>query len=324
MSKGITPVIAIILLLLITISMVGFAFVFFGRVTSTSGAQIENATQQLVQQAGARFAIEGYDKNHIYIRNTGNVPITSLAFYVENTLVPNAGPASLAPGALGTYNLDDGQLAQLSEPAALKVTSGGYSDQTTADFYKSYKIAYWKLNEGSGSVAKDSSENQNDGTITAASWTSGKYGNALDIDAGFEYAEKDVTDFSLSVMTIEFWIKPDVVSSGWRDLVGIRGSPDITRFHMDSSDNSIVFYGIEGCGSLDSNFIPAPGQWHHVVGTLDGTTARVYVNGILRNSFACSGSKQFTSLIVGSSSEVFDGALDEVRILNIARSMTTS
>ena len=125
-------------------------------------------------------------------------------------------------------------------------------------------------------------------------------------------------------MTVEFWMKPDVVSSGWRDMVGIRGSPDITRFHMDASDNSIMFYGIEGCSNLDSNVIPVPGQWYHVVGTLDGGTARVYVNGVLRNSMACGGAKQFTSLIVGSSSEVFDGALDEVRILNIARSMTTS
>src|SRR3989338_8298270 len=71
MSKGITPVIAIILLLLITISMVGFAYVFFSRTVSSSGQQIENQTRQLVQQGSVRFSIEGASGNKIYLRNHG-------------------------------------------------------------------------------------------------------------------------------------------------------------------------------------------------------------------------------------------------------------
>ena len=40
-------------------------------------------------------------------------------------------------------------------------------------------VGYWNMNEGSGTVAADSSRNGNNGTITCALWVDGKYGNAL-------------------------------------------------------------------------------------------------------------------------------------------------
>ena len=174
---------------------------------------------QLVQQGAVRFAIEGADKNHIYIRNIGTSPITVLNFYVEGNLIPYAGPASLGPGAVGTYNLDDGQLAQYPDPASLKVSGGSYQDQTAVSFYNKYAVAYWKFNEGSGSVASDSSTSGNNGAITGATWTAGRYSNGLNFAAASQYVEKDLPDFTTSSLTVEFWIKPSVVSSGWRDMV---------------------------------------------------------------------------------------------------------
>ncbi|MBI4018697.1 MAG: hypothetical protein HY364_00400, partial [Candidatus Aenigmarchaeota archaeon] len=41
--KGITPVVSIILLLFITISVLGFSFLFFQNITTTSGSQAEQA-----------------------------------------------------------------------------------------------------------------------------------------------------------------------------------------------------------------------------------------------------------------------------------------
>ncbi|MCH8243656.1 MAG: hypothetical protein IH897_13740 [Planctomycetes bacterium] len=33
-----------------------------------------------------------------------------------------------------------------------------------------------------------------------------------------------------------------------------------------------------------STTIPTPGTWYHVVGTWDGTTLRIYVNGVAERS----------------------------------------
>ena len=75
--KGITPVIAIILLMLITISMVGFAFVWFNRVTSEIGGEITTQTQATVAQAQTKVTIDNIDvaNDMVYIRNSGSIGI---------------------------------------------------------------------------------------------------------------------------------------------------------------------------------------------------------------------------------------------------------
>lgn len=111
--KGITPVIAIILLLLITISMVGFAFVWFNRISQT----LTNATQselesQLSQQAKKVSIINprAGSPGAIDVRNTGTATIlsTDASVYIAgnrtvagaagcgNPVMPTVGPGSVA------------------------------------------------------------------------------------------------------------------------------------------------------------------------------------------------------------------------------------
>ena len=106
--KGITPVIAVILLLLITVSLVGFAFVWFTRVATTAATGIENQTGKLLATKSVRIEnakVSGTTTN-IDLRNTGDVIINSgeLAFYIEDgRVVGSLGcPASIAPGSVVT------------------------------------------------------------------------------------------------------------------------------------------------------------------------------------------------------------------------------
>src|SRR3989338_7172640 len=85
--KGITPVIAIILLLLITISMVGFAFVWFQRVASTATqATDEQLTAQLNKQA-QQIKLEGASGTTVTLRSNGNValPVGSIVLFVNGS-----------------------------------------------------------------------------------------------------------------------------------------------------------------------------------------------------------------------------------------------
>lgn len=104
--KGITPVVAIILLLLITVSMVGFAFVWFTRISTLASEKIENRTEALLTTKSIR--IENARGTTVDIRNTGDVVIrdAELAFYVSD--VRQAGttcPASIAPNAVVSCTL---------------------------------------------------------------------------------------------------------------------------------------------------------------------------------------------------------------------------
>ena len=69
-------------------------------------------------------------------------------------------------------------------------------------------VSYWKLDDGSGSVATDSA-GSNNGTITGATWTTGKIGGALNFN-GDDYVDTE-SPFQSTLrgsFTIAFWVKP--------------------------------------------------------------------------------------------------------------------
>ncbi|HLC76950.1 MAG TPA: hypothetical protein VJH04_01975, partial [archaeon] len=132
MHKGITAVIATVLLLLVTISLVGMAFVFLGRTTETATATGQEQVQQQAQQVGVVPQIVGVDKNTVILRSAGGSPLTSPTFYVAGRKIDATGPSSLAPGEIGTYVLNETQMADLPKMSEVKVTTAGFSDAVIA------------------------------------------------------------------------------------------------------------------------------------------------------------------------------------------------
>ena len=79
-----------------------------------------------------------------------------------------------------------------------------------------------------------------------------------------------------------------------------------------------------GTGNPESGNINA-NTWYYLVGTYDGSNARIYINGALSNSEGRTGNIQTraTPLRLGTNGgygEDFSGNLDEVRISSAARS----
>jgi flagellin-like protein len=130
--KGITPVIAIILLLLITISMVGFAFIWFQRVQSTMTNSTESELQQQLNKQGQKLTIDNVAATSVTFRSSGtaSVGMGSVGIYVDNVAVTLSGTGctgadSLAPAAIRTCTIS----ASCDAGSSLKVTSpGGYID----------------------------------------------------------------------------------------------------------------------------------------------------------------------------------------------------
>lgn len=87
--KGITPVIAIVLLLMITISMVGFAFIWFTRVTELASQKTETQLGEQLKQAAMKIRIDSTATNSITIRNIGTETITGaqIKLYVNDVPV---------------------------------------------------------------------------------------------------------------------------------------------------------------------------------------------------------------------------------------------
>lgn len=128
--KGITPVIAIILLLLITISMVGFAFVWFQRFVSTATNATESAALGQQTQLQQQVRLEGVSGASVGLRSSGTqaLPVGSVAFFVNSaprTAVGSCPSSPAAPGSAFACTLS----AACTAGQALRATAPGGSDE---------------------------------------------------------------------------------------------------------------------------------------------------------------------------------------------------
>jgi hypothetical protein len=191
-------------------------------------------------------------------------------------------------------------------------------------------VAAWGFNEGAGMSVADASGKGHVGTVSSTSWsTSGKFGGALSFNGSSSWVTvADANDLDLSsALTLEAWVRPSVLGSGWRTVVFKERSGGMvySLYANQSAGRPVgqVWLGAEqnavGSAGLALN------AWSHLASTYDGSMLRLYVNGVLVSSSAVSGSMAASSgvLRIGGNGvwpEWFAGLIDEVRVYNRALS----
>jgi hypothetical protein len=194
-------------------------------------------------------------------------------------------------------------------------------------------VGWWRME---GNYNDDSGQGNNGAcaancpTYTAA----GKYGGAYSFDKtvhqNITVAQSASLDKIRQNMTISAWIKPNAgygtefddhidVVSRW----GSAGANNAAYLLGVNSGGYVKFFTHNGVSSsrLSSlNTIPTD-EWTHIVGTRDGTSMKVYINGVLDNTLAGGVTPQASqyNLLIGSepaSMAFFDGLIDDVVIFN--------
>ncbi|HJH28398.1 MAG TPA: LamG domain-containing protein, partial [Methanosarcinaceae archaeon] len=190
-------------------------------------------------------------------------------------------------------------------------------------------VAEWHFDEGEGNVLKDSSGNGNDGTIYGATWVDGKYGKALSFDGVDDYVEvPDSMSLDLIQETsVEMWIKSSNVNKRYPNIFN-KGTPHDLSYTLRLYD---VY--AEPCFQINTSngYIHARSsetlmnnKWYHLVGTYDGSSIKLFVDGKLKVEDSCSGNivKNNHALVMGTASAEkgyeYPGLIDEVRIYNRA------
>jgi hypothetical protein len=195
-------------------------------------------------------------------------------------------------------------------------------------------VGYWNFDEGAGTIAHDSSGNNNDGTIYGATWTSGKIGNALQFD-GIDDSVRIPDSASLNIagdkISITAWVKR--LGSGTRNgIIVMKQAPPGA---WDASYGVVISEGVINTGkiglSLDtgwgwtdhwSNSVLNSNEWYHFCGTYDGSKVKIYLNGILDAEYDVTGNivPKSGPLSIGHEDawdpEYFNGLIDEVKVYN--------
>jgi len=205
----------------------------------------------------------------------------------------------------------------------------GYICNTTTESCSSGPIAYWKLDEGSGSTVKDSSGNNISGTISGATWTTTAKsgGKALLFDGNNDYVSVGNSSIlnPTEAISVQAWIYTKAYTTSAR-IISKETSTTANPYALElvSSRNIKFFIGDgtteTGTPNIDFTLL---NTWVHVVGTYDGQNIKIYINGVLKGTTPRTGAipLKTTKVLFGNNPDLsrdFNGIIDEVKIWNRA------
>ncbi|MBU6232213.1 hypothetical protein KGP36_06220, partial [Patescibacteria group bacterium] len=180
-------------------------------------------------------------------------------------------------------------------------------------------------------VTSDSSGNGNNGQMiamsTSTSPVSGKIGQALKFSyLNSQYVSINNIAISSTSATYSCWINVNSYTGQYEGIFHDDvSSAEQQGLYEDGSNGTVLVVGTGTHGTavlkIPQSSIPI-GTWHHVVGTINGTTYTLYLDG--KNvgvSFADNSYGDTVLAAIGrGNSQYFDGSVDDARIYNRALS----
>jgi hypothetical protein len=234
--------------------------------------------------------------------------------------------------------------------ADANANDGSESDASTTCLASSYvasvmadaPVAYYRLDETSGTTAKDSSGTndahyQGGVTLGVAGVLGDDSAASFDGTTGWVSGSGSPSFLGKSPFTLEAWVKPSKVDVVFRGVISNESSTTSDKggytLWAQSSDGGANSIGFERWQSGKSNLATASpltvGAWTHLVATFDGNRLSIYVNGAMiaqSTSTPVAIASGFTfaigALNSGAQPTFFAGAIDEVAIYDHVVSAT--
>ncbi len=191
-------------------------------------------------------------------------------------------------------------------------------------------VGYWKM-DGDG---LDSSGNNNHGTlVNGSTYVTGKNSQALSVDGTDDYvtvphnSAYNVTDFTVSLWTYyngagtggkQYWTLLNKQNTG-------NGNDDPFHMLVYSANNAPGIRVGNGSTAINLSSASTPlndNRWHFVTASRQGTTIKLFVDGIQKDTQQLSGSTTNSAVMAfgvwPNYVNYYNGLLDEIRIYNRA------
>ena len=191
-------------------------------------------------------------------------------------------------------------------------------------------VGYWKMDEGEGAVAGDSSQFDAHGDlIGTVDWVDGYVGKALEFDGVDGYVDCGPGDgqFELEdAVTLSVWVNQWDMDNGEHNPWLGKGDHSYAIKHQNANQYEFFVY------TTDWNSAHAPldpehlYSWHHFAGTYDMEFIKLYIDGVpvdtVEHDLPIALSDFTVSLAWnsddGATGRYFAGQLDEAMVYNVA------
>jgi hypothetical protein len=199
---------------------------------------------------------------------------------------------------------------------------------------RSELVGQWKLDDGGGTTALDATGNGNDGTLEDdPTVVEGKFGQALAFEASrvvIGASDSLTADLFQGTFTLTAWINPKRTGNTWQQIFRSIRELDTNDTLFINIDGRLSWRGRVGgawAGGMCEtapDVVPAD-QWTHAAVTGDGTSFRIYINGVLSQESAFKTTDGGNTMYYiggdpGAPGESYAGAADDVRIYDQALS----
>ncbi|MDO8619660.1 MAG: DUF2341 domain-containing protein [Candidatus Daviesbacteria bacterium] len=197
-------------------------------------------------------------------------------------------------------------------------------------------VAHWKLDEGYSTTANDSTSNNNDLTLSSASWTdSGKFGKAFNGTGALWLSRADDSDFDVTDTddyAVSLWFKSDSAANPSAvEYLFNKAAAATAGYAVYANTSGNICFGIDDdttWGPDVSSCSPTDiydNTWHHIMAVRDHNNTDktlIYVDGVLKDSDTDSTTATLAnslSLYIGDrdgtdNGDEFNGDLDEIKV----------
>jgi Concanavalin A-like lectin/glucanases superfamily len=198
-------------------------------------------------------------------------------------------------------------------------------------------VGAWSFNEGKGTIARDFSGHRDEGLLEgSAQWTQGRFQDALSFNGNAAaVAVANAPSLEPTTVSVSAWVDSAWSPGDYKYIVskGAEGCMSASYGLYTGADGGLEFYVASNTGfswtlSPDAGQGIWNGQWHNVVGTYNGSSVKLYVDGREIGSGTphtgpiAYGLFTSNNLLIGNyagcAGTDFSGAIDEVKIFNRA------
>ena len=201
-----------------------------------------------------------------------------------------------------------------------------YTPTTDNNDYPVTNAAYYKLDNNA-----EDAKGSYDGAESNITYEFGRFGQAAVFNGSSSYITTgvDSSDISMTNTSFSCWVNFTATSGTIMDNGGAASTG--RGLILETGSGYIVWQQANGTGGQSTSITSASnsyndGNWHHVVGTIDGNRVmKLYIDGNVESSTPTANSSATSPLYtleIGRrafyNSQYFNGSIDQVRIFNRA------